>query len=139
MVFGNLFIYLFIFEYIGTLHLFQQIYSNLLLYKMKWNIYFSIFPRLYSNIIWKNIVKFFKSLRWNTLKHAHPWKVIQCDTPKGVTIMCFHLGNKKYLKNYLNKKYIKKKNFLANDHGSFQTNPSNSKLGKCHYCGAKRH
>jgi hypothetical protein len=31
-----------------------------------------------------------KVLRWDTFKDAHPWKVIQCDTPKGITIMCFH-------------------------------------------------
>jgi len=37
--------------------------------------------------LWKS----FKSLRCNTLKHAHPWKVIQCDSPRGVTIVCFHL------------------------------------------------
>jgi hypothetical protein len=43
------------------------------------------------NIIWKNIVKIFQSVKWDTLKHAHPWKVIQCDTPKkGWTIVCSH-------------------------------------------------
>jgi hypothetical protein len=31
--------YIFVFEYKGTLHLFSQIYSNLPLYTMKWNIY----------------------------------------------------------------------------------------------------
>jgi hypothetical protein len=29
-------------------------------------------------------------MRWDTLKHAYPWKTIECDTPKGVTVMCFH-------------------------------------------------
>ncbi len=32
--------YICVFEYIGTLHLFPRIYSNLLLYKMKWNSFF---------------------------------------------------------------------------------------------------
>jgi hypothetical protein len=81
-----------VFEYTCTLHSFSQIYSNLPLHKMKWNNFFSnLLPRLYSHIICKHILwKSFKSLRWDTLKHAHPWKVVQCDTPKGVTIVCFH-------------------------------------------------
>ncbi len=29
-------------------------------------------------------------MRWDIFKHAHPCKVIQCDTPKGITIVCFH-------------------------------------------------
>jgi hypothetical protein len=33
---------------------------------------------------------FFKSLKWDTFKHAHPWKVAQCDTLKGVIIVYFH-------------------------------------------------
>ncbi len=71
--------------------LFPQIYSNLPIYKMKWNHFFSnILPKVYSNIICKNVVKIFQSLRWDTLKHAHPWKVIKCHTLKGSTIMCFH-------------------------------------------------
>jgi len=36
-------------------------------------------------------VNFFQSLKWDTFKHAHFWKVIQCDIPKGVPIVCFHL------------------------------------------------
>jgi hypothetical protein len=52
--------------------------------------------------------------------------------------MCFHLGNKS-IKKFTSTNNSLKKNFFAKDHGSFQTNPSNSKLGKCHYCGAKRH
>ncbi len=83
--------YICVFEYKDTIHAFPKIYCNLPLYKMKWNSFFlNLLPRLYFNIICKNIVKIFQNLRWDTLKHAHPWKVIQCDTPKGVTIMCFH-------------------------------------------------
>ncbi len=52
--------------------------------------HFYILPILYSNITCKNILKFFQSLMWDTFKHAHLWKVVQCDTPKGITIMCFH-------------------------------------------------
>ncbi len=49
------------FEYISTLHSFSQIYSNLPLYKMTWNSFFlNLLPRLYYNIIWKNIVKIFR-------------------------------------------------------------------------------
>jgi len=48
------------FKYIGILHLFSQIYSNLSLYKMKWNSsFFNLLLRLYSNIIYKNNVIFF--------------------------------------------------------------------------------
>jgi hypothetical protein len=43
--------YICVFEYIGTLHSFWQIHSNIPIYKL---------PRLYSNIIWKNIVKIFQ-------------------------------------------------------------------------------
>jgi hypothetical protein len=50
--------FIFVFEYMDTIHLFPQIYSNLPLYKMKWNIY--IFRKLYSNMICKNIVKIFQ-------------------------------------------------------------------------------
>jgi hypothetical protein len=59
---------------------------------INWNkIYiFNILPILYSNIICKNIVKFFQSLMWDIFKHAHLWKVVQCDTPKEITIMYFH-------------------------------------------------
>jgi len=35
-------------------------------------------------------MKIFQKLKWDTLKHAHPWKVVQYDTPKVVTIECFH-------------------------------------------------
>ncbi len=35
-------------------------------------------------------MKIFQSLKWDTFKHAHPWKVIECDAPNGVTIVCFH-------------------------------------------------
>ncbi len=83
--------YVCVFEYTCTLHLFSQIYSNLPFYKMKWNSFFSnLLPRLYSNICAKKLWNFFKRLRWDTLKHAYPWKVVLCDTWKGVTVMCFH-------------------------------------------------
>jgi hypothetical protein len=53
--------YIFFFEYTSTLHLFPQIYSNISLHKMKWNsFFFNILPRLYSNIIWKDIMKLFQ-------------------------------------------------------------------------------
>jgi hypothetical protein len=53
--------YICVFECPCTLNLFPQIYSNLPLYKMKWNIvFFNILPRLHSNIICKNIVKIFQ-------------------------------------------------------------------------------
>ncbi len=53
--------YICVFEYTCTLHSFPQIYSNIPLYKMKRNNFFSnILPRLDSNIIFKNIVKIFQ-------------------------------------------------------------------------------
>ncbi len=62
--------YICVFEYIGTLHSSQQIYSNLPLYKMKWNNLFSnILPRLYPNIICKNIVKIFWKLKVHSNMH----------------------------------------------------------------------
>ncbi len=90
--------YICVFEYIGTLHLFPQIYSNMPLYKMKWNSFFyNLLLMLYSKIIRKNIVKIFQnfvvgytqtctSLENNTIN----------VTPKGVTVMCFHLIFKLY-------------------------------------------
>ncbi len=36
--------------------------------------------------MWKS----FESLRWDTLKHAHPWKVVHCNIPNEVTIVWFH-------------------------------------------------
>jgi hypothetical protein len=82
--------YINVFEYTCTLHLFSQIYSNLPLYKMKWNNLFSnLLPRLYSNIIWKIIVKIFQkfevgyiqtctSLESNTMWHPKGghWSVL---------------------------------------------------------------
>jgi len=47
--------------------------------------FFNLLSRLYSNIICKKVVVFFQTLRWDTFKHAHPWKTIQYDTPKGVS------------------------------------------------------
>ncbi len=82
--------YIGVFESTSTQHLFPQIYSTFPLYKMKWNSFFpNILPRLYSNIICKNIVKFFQKFEVGYIQHAHRWKVVQCDTPKVVTIVCF--------------------------------------------------
>ncbi len=73
--------YICVFKYISTLHLFPKIYSNLPLYKMKWNnLFCNLLPRLYSNIICKNIVRIFQkfevgytqtctSLQSSTLSH----------------------------------------------------------------------
>jgi hypothetical protein len=52
--------YICVFEYIGTLYSFPQIYSNIPLYKMKWIFFSNLLPRLFSNIICKNIVKIFR-------------------------------------------------------------------------------
>jgi len=83
--------YICVFKYTNTLHLFSQIYSNLPLYKMKWNSYFLIFCIGYILIeCAKKMWNSFKKFRCESLQHAYPWKVVQCDTPKGVTIMCFH-------------------------------------------------
>jgi hypothetical protein len=60
---------------------------------IKWNeiiFFYNVLFRLYSNIICKILWKSFKSLRCDTLKHAHPWKMTQCDTPNGVIIVWFH-------------------------------------------------
>jgi hypothetical protein len=82
--------YICVFEYKDTLHSFPQIYSNLALYNMKWNSFFLIFlPRLYFNIICKNIVKFFQKFEvrytqtCTSLKSSTMWQF------KRVTIMCF--------------------------------------------------
>jgi hypothetical protein len=79
--------YIYVFEYTSTPHLFPQIYSNLPFYKMKWNIFVSnILPRLYSNIICKNIVKFFQKF---------DMKYIQTCTPLESNIM-WHLEGSYY-------------------------------------------
>ncbi len=53
--------YICVFEYTCTLHSFSQIYSNLPFYKMKWNNFFcNLLPKLYFNIICKNIMKIFR-------------------------------------------------------------------------------
>jgi len=52
---------------------------------VKWNEIVSFIiscPGCISNIICKILWKSFKSLRWDTLKHTHLWKVVQCDKPK---------------------------------------------------------
>ncbi len=85
--------YICVFEYIGTLHSFSQIYSNLPTYETKLIFFFSFnfLPKLYSNIICKNIVKSFwkfevgYSQTCTSLKSKTMWH------PKGVTVMCFHL------------------------------------------------
>jgi hypothetical protein len=62
---------------------FSQIYFNISFYKINWNDFFYWKNlRLYSNITCKNIVKIFKSLRWDTFKQAHLLKVIQYDISK---------------------------------------------------------
>jgi hypothetical protein len=49
------------FEYTSTLYSFSQIYYNFPFYKVKWNnLFYNFLHRLYYNIIWKNIVKFFQ-------------------------------------------------------------------------------
>jgi hypothetical protein len=53
--------YVYVFEYTSTLHVFPQIYYSISFYKMKWNSFFkNILPKLYSNIMCKNIVVFFQ-------------------------------------------------------------------------------
>ncbi len=63
----------------NTLHSFSEIYSNLPLYKMKWNSFFSnILLRLYFSIIYKNLVKIFQKFEvgyiqiCTFLKHSTP-------------------------------------------------------------------
>jgi hypothetical protein len=56
-----------VFEYIGTLHWFSQIYYNLRLYKMKWN---SFFPNILSKLyIEHNMQKYCEILSkvWNEI------------------------------------------------------------------------
>jgi hypothetical protein len=76
------------------------IFTNILQFtilqnEMKWsNFFFNILPRLNSNIICKKCYEIFSNV-WGVIHsnmHAHPWKIIQCDTPKGVTIMHFQPG-----------------------------------------------
>jgi hypothetical protein len=77
--------YICVFEYTSTLHLFPQIYSNLPLYKMKWNnSFFNILPLGYiltfnAKILWNS----FKSLKWDRFKHAHPLENNIMWHPKG--------------------------------------------------------
>jgi hypothetical protein len=87
----NVFWNICVFEYIGTLHLFSQIYSNLPLYKMKWNSFFpNILLMLYFNILYKNIVKFFQKFEVGYTQTCTPLENSIMWHPKGVTIMCFH-------------------------------------------------
>jgi hypothetical protein len=71
--------------------LFPQIYSNLSLYKMKWNkLFYHILLRLYSNIIYKNIVKVFQTFKVGYIQTCTSFLKIQCDITQGITIVCFH-------------------------------------------------
>jgi hypothetical protein len=59
----NYFWSIFVYEYIGIIHLFPQIYSNLQPYKMKRNNFFlNILPKLYPNIICKKNCDFFSKV-----------------------------------------------------------------------------
>jgi len=65
--------YIYVFEYISTLHLFPQVYSSNTLYKMKWNNFlFNILPRLYSNIICKDIMKLFQKFDMGYIQACTP-------------------------------------------------------------------
>ncbi len=70
---------------------FSQIYSNLSFYDMKWNIFFfNILPRLYSNIICKNLVKIFENFEMGYTQTCTSLESSTMQHPKGVTILCFH-------------------------------------------------
>jgi len=64
--------------------LFPQVYSNFPPYKMKWNSLFSnILSRLYSNIVCKNIVKFFQKFEVGCTQTCTPLKSSAMWHPKG--------------------------------------------------------
>jgi hypothetical protein len=64
-----------IFEIHKPLHLFLQIYSNLSLYEMKWNNFFSnILFRLYIFKICKNIAKFFQKFEVKYIQTCTPFQ-----------------------------------------------------------------
>jgi hypothetical protein len=87
----NFFGIYFFFGYIGTLHLFPQIYSNFPLYKMKWNSFFTnLLPRLYFNIICKSIVKFFQKFEVRYTQTCMPLESSTIWHPKGIIVVCFH-------------------------------------------------
>ncbi len=83
--------YICVFEYIGTLHFFLQIYYNLPLYEMKWNSFFSnILPRLYFYIMCKNIIKFFQMF---DVGYTQTYTLMESNImshPKRVSVVCFH-------------------------------------------------
>jgi hypothetical protein len=82
--------YICVFEYVGTLHSFPQIYSNLPFYKMKWFFFFSnILPRVIF-IICKNIMKGFQKFEIGQIQTCTSLKSIIKWHPNGVIIMCFH-------------------------------------------------
>jgi hypothetical protein len=58
-----------------------------------WNeiIHYNILFKLYSNIICKNIVKIFQNFEMGYIQTCTFLKKIQIDTPKGITVVCFHL------------------------------------------------
>jgi hypothetical protein len=64
--------YIRVFEYISTLHLFPEIYSNFPFYKMKWNsFFFNILLKLRSNIICKYIAKLFQKCEVGFIQTVH--------------------------------------------------------------------
>jgi hypothetical protein len=76
--------YICVFEYISTLHSFLQIYCNLTLYKMKWNNFWKNFlPKLYCNIICKNIVKISQKFEVKYTQTCTPLKRSIIWQPKG--------------------------------------------------------
>jgi len=82
--------YICVFEYISTLHSFSQIYFTLSLYKMKWDsLYSNLLPRLYSNIICKNIMNFFRKFEVGYIQTCTSLESSIMWHPKGVTVMCF--------------------------------------------------
>jgi len=76
--------YICVFEYTCTLHLWKQIYFSCPLYKMKWNSFFSnLLPRLYFNIICKNIVKIFQKFEVGYTQTCMPLESSTAWPPKG--------------------------------------------------------
>jgi len=98
--------YICVFEYTSTLHLFPQTHSNLPLYKMKRNnFYFNVLPRLYSNIICKNIVKLFQKFEMGYIQTCTPlesnimwhpngghYRVFSPSSNVGPNLAMFNLG-----------------------------------------------
>jgi hypothetical protein len=85
------FLHFFSFEYKDTLHSFPQIYSNLPLYKMKWNkFFFNFLPRLYFNIICKNTMKIFQKFEVGYTQTCTSMESSTMWHLKRVIVMCFH-------------------------------------------------